>query len=61
MEQDKLPDQLSDYFAMIGCKGGHVRAKNMTPEERKASATKASKAAAKARSRKAKKRREKHD
>lgn len=58
MEQDKLPDQLSDYFAMIGRKGGHVRAKNMTPEERKASATKASKAAAKARSRKAKKRRE---
>jgi len=47
------PDELSDYLAKIGRKGGHTRAKRMTPEQRKASATNASKAAAKARSKKA--------
>jgi hypothetical protein len=43
-------DQLSDYFSKIGRKGGFARAKTLTPAQRKASATKASKAAAKARS-----------
>ena len=53
MDEDRLPDQLSDYFSKIGKKGGHARAKAMTAEQRKAGATKASKAAAKARSKKA--------
>ena len=53
MNENGLPDQLSDYFSRIGKKGGHARAKAMTPEQRKASATKASKAAAKARKKKA--------
>jgi hypothetical protein len=50
MEQDRISDQLSDYFSKIGRKGGFARAKKLTLEQRKASATKASKAAAKARS-----------
>ena len=54
MDEDRLPDQLSDYFSRIGQKGGYARAKNLTAEERKASATKASKAAAEARTKKAK-------
>ena len=54
MEQDRISDQLSDYFSKIGRKGGFARAKTLTPAQRKASATKASKAAAKARTRKAK-------
>jgi len=46
-------DQVYKVLAAIGRKGGLARAKKMTPEERRASATKASKAAAKVRSRKA--------
>ncbi len=53
MEQDRIPDELSDYFSKIGRKGGFARAKKLTSEQRKASATKASKAAAKVRTRKA--------
>jgi len=50
-----LPDesQLSRYFSMIGKKGAKKRYAQMTPEERKALATRASKAAAKARSKRA--------
>jgi hypothetical protein len=59
MDDRGIPDQLSDYFAQIGRKGGKSRAKKMTPEQRKASATKASKAAAKVRSKKAAERRKK--
>jgi len=55
MDEDRLPDQLSDYLSRIGKKGGHARAKALTAEERKASAIKASKAAAEARRKKAKK------
>ena len=53
MEQDRIPDELSDYFSKIGRKGGFARAKKLTTEQRKASATKASKAASKARTKKA--------
>jgi hypothetical protein len=53
MADDRISDQLSDYFAKIGRKGGYARAKAMTPEQRKASATKASRAAAEARTQKA--------
>jgi hypothetical protein len=59
MQDDRISDQLSDYFSKIGRKGGHARAKTMTPEQRKTSATKASKAAARARSKKAKGKRSK--
>jgi len=48
-------DQLSEYLAGIGRKGGHARAKRLTAAQRKAIATKASKAAAEARRKKAKK------
>jgi hypothetical protein len=34
-------DQLSDYFAKIGRKGGKARLQTMTPAERKAAAKKA--------------------
>jgi hypothetical protein len=47
-------DQLSQYFADMGRKGGKERAKRLSAERRKEIATKASKAAAEARSRKAK-------
>ena len=47
-------DQIYEALAATGRKGGIARAKKMTPEQRKASATKASKAAAKARTKKAK-------
>jgi hypothetical protein len=57
MADENIPDQLSDYFSRIGRKGGVARAKALTPEQRKASATKASKAAAKKRSLAAKKKR----
>jgi hypothetical protein len=53
MEQDRISDQLSDYFSKIGRKGGFAWAKKLTPEQRKASATKASRAAAKAHTKKA--------
>jgi len=29
--KDNLQDALSDYFSRIGRKGGHARAKNLTP------------------------------
>jgi hypothetical protein len=45
-------DSLSEYFSRIGRKGGYARAKALTPQERKISATKASAAAAKARQKK---------
>ena len=58
MDEDQIADQLSDYFARIGRKGGLARSKALTPQQRKASATKASKAAAKARTEKAEERKE---
>ena len=48
-------ERYSAYFSELGKKGGKARAQKLTPEQRKASATKASKAAAKARTKKAKK------
>jgi hypothetical protein len=53
-EDDELADQLSRYFSRMGRKGSKVRNQRLTAEQRKAIATKASKAAAKARQRKAK-------
>jgi hypothetical protein len=47
---------ISKVLSEIGRRGGQARAKALTREERKAIATKASKAAAKARTRKAKER-----
>jgi hypothetical protein len=47
---------LSKYLSELGRKGGKARMKTMTAEERRAVATKASKAAAEARKRKAKER-----
>jgi hypothetical protein len=43
---------ISKYFAEIGRRGGKARLKTMTPEQRRAIATKASKAAAESRKRK---------
>jgi hypothetical protein len=57
MAGENIPDDLSDYLSRIGRKGGFARAKTMTPEQRKASATKASKAAAKKRTAEAKRKR----
>jgi hypothetical protein len=48
-------ERYSAYFSEMGRKGGKARAKNLTPEQRKEIATKASKAAALARTKKAKK------
>jgi hypothetical protein len=46
----RLPkDIMSQAMKQIGSKGGKAAAKNMTPEQRKARAEKASKAAAKKR------------
>jgi len=59
MADERISDQLSDYFARIGRKGGYARAKAMTPEQRKAGATKASRAAAKVRTSRAKRKRRK--
>ena len=50
-------DAIQKVLAEIGRRGGQARAKALTPKERKAIATKASKAAAKARTKKAKARR----
>jgi hypothetical protein len=44
---------VSKYMAEVGRKGGKARLKTMTPEQRRASARKASKAAAEARKKKA--------
>jgi hypothetical protein len=46
-------DQVYKVMAAMGRKGGHARAKKLSPKRRKEIATKASKAAAKARSKKA--------
>ena len=59
MNDERLPDQLSDYFSKIGKKGGYARAKKLTAEQRKASATNASKAAAAARTKAAQARQKK--
>jgi hypothetical protein len=50
---------LSKYLSELGRRGGKARLKTMTAEQRRAIATKASKAAAKARTRKAKERKAK--
>ncbi len=50
---------VSKYLSMIAKRGGEARARTLTAEQRKAIATKASKAAATARKRKAKERRAK--
>jgi len=52
-------DQVYKVMAEMGRRGGLARAKKMTAEQRKASATKASKAAAEARSKKAAQRKKK--
>jgi hypothetical protein len=49
-------DAIQKVLAEIGRRGGHARAKALTPKERKAIAMKASKAAAKARTQRAKER-----
>jgi hypothetical protein len=55
----KLPPEVLDYFRQQGKRGGSIggrtSAKNMTPAQRTARATKASKAAAVARKAKARK------
>jgi general stress protein YciG len=48
-------DQVSKYLSEIGRKGGHARAKRLSPEQRSEIAKKAAKASAKVRSKKAKK------
>ena len=48
-------DQISEYMASVGRKGGTARAKKLSAERRREIATKASKAAAKARTAKAEK------
>jgi hypothetical protein len=50
----------SKYLAELGRKGGKARLRTMTPEQRRASARNASKAAAKARKQKAKERKAKN-
>lgn len=47
--------RISELTAVAGRLGGQARAANMTPEQRRAGAIKASKAAAEARSKKARK------
>lgn len=58
MAEQPESERLSRYFSEMGRKGGKARAKKLTPEQRRASATKASKAAALVRRKKAKKKRE---
>jgi hypothetical protein len=50
---------ISKYLSVIAKRGGEARAKSLTADERKAIATKASKAAAKARTRAARERKAK--
>jgi hypothetical protein len=50
------PELMKKVMSELGKKGGPARAKSLSAKERKAIATKASKAAAKARTRKAKQR-----
>ena len=45
--------RVSEAMSVLGRIGGHARAEKMSPEERRASAIKASKAAAKARTQRA--------
>jgi hypothetical protein len=52
----RLTEAQKTAFAKLGRIGGKTRAANLTPEERRRIATKASKAAAKARTKKAKER-----
>jgi hypothetical protein len=54
--EDMDRSAFSKYLAELGRKGGKARLKTMTPEQRRASARKASKAAAIARKQKAKQR-----
>src|SRR6266700_3440790 len=56
---DMRKSAVSKYLSMIAKRGGEARARTLTAEQRKAIATKASKAAALARKRKAKERRAK--
>jgi len=56
---DMRKSAVSKYLSMIAKRGGEARARTLTAEQRKAIATKASKAAAAARKRKAKERRAK--
>jgi general stress protein YciG len=49
-------DQVSKYLSEIGRKGGHARAKRLTPEVRKEIAKKAGTASARVRQKKAKNR-----
>lgn len=49
MRQPRLPDDVLQYFRDQGARGAKKAAANMTPAQRKARATKASKAAAVAR------------
>jgi general stress protein YciG len=51
-------DQVSKYLSDIGKKGGHARAKRLTPEEHTEISKKAGKASGKARSKNAKKKRQ---
>lgn len=53
-KEDDLEDAIARYKAQFASKGGKARAQKLTPEQRKAIATKASKAAAKARTKRAK-------
>jgi hypothetical protein len=48
----KLSDEVRAYFSDLGTRGGKRAAATMTPAQRKARATKASKAAAAARTKK---------
>lgn len=52
MRQPRLPDDVLQYFRDQGARGAKMQAANMTPAQRKARATKASKAAALARTKK---------
>jgi hypothetical protein len=54
MAEQPESERLSRYFSEMGRKGGKARAKKLTPEQRRASATKASKAASVVRQKKAK-------
>jgi hypothetical protein len=48
----RLPPDVLEYFRREGSRGARLQAANMTPEQRRARATKASKAAALARTKK---------
>jgi hypothetical protein len=50
---DAVDESIRRVMKLLGARGGRARAKAMTPEQRRKSAAKASKAAAEARQRKA--------